>query len=246
MITPELERLILQRKAVFKTHNHGVSGVGTIPNPNNRTIIVTGFIYQPFVDYPDNISAADLKIFQEGKFIHTLRLSAKENNANWTFRDTFKTNQISSTAYMILPEKPIQVDTFFVANENINIDIFGFNTVQDWDTSSQVFCPVDSDEEILPSGYGKITDAVGERAQNIQSFDTAQSGNIQTIVPLGPRAKAYSQIPNVKFDFTGDVPLIMPTFNVDKFAIDYVCFPIVTFQYVELLEKYTVGNIMNR
>jgi len=52
MLTPELERLIREGKAEYKTYTIGGSGVGTIPVDAQKRIVITDFIWHPFSDQP--------------------------------------------------------------------------------------------------------------------------------------------------------------------------------------------------
>ncbi len=243
MITPLLEKLILERKAVFKTFNHGASGVGTLPNPNNRTIIITKIIYHPFLDYNDNI--ANYPTFANfianySHFIHTLRLVSKENVADWTFRDSF--NLIRDNGEMFLtPAEPVIIDTYFTANENVQISIFGFTNIQDLLPTIDG-CPIKSVQPTYPQGYGVDGDPVFLTSIQVLKSDN-QNGVTEYYYPLGK--KSGINIANeARFNFAANERIAQ--LDGGSFDRDFLKFPMITFQYVELLDKYSASSITKK
>jgi hypothetical protein len=241
MITPILERLILEGKAVFKTHNHGASGVGTIPNPNGSTIIVTDIIYSPFID-TNQINVSINEVFAQSAVLHTLKLQAKQKIANWTFKDSFKINVNADGEYFTTPEPPTVLNTFFVATDDIQINIKAFKTASQFETVID-FVPDETNEIKYPLGYGVTQDLKKLLAVKIFREQDAFS-NFVNISPLGNRYPSYfNGLQNEKHDFTANNNL-----NLNEVVPNtgYNTFPIITFQYVELLEKYTVTDILKQ
>ncbi len=241
MITPFLEKLILERRAVVKTHNHGVGGVGTIPNPNNRTIVVTDILYHPFIDNNEVIGGNKLKdLFTNysAGVMHTLKLESKQNNISWTLRDNFKLFETGGQIF-VMPAEPVKIDTFFIAHEDVNVDIMRFRPIKDWGINFGPLQP-SSKESPYPSGYGDTSNAQFLISAIFTQF-TDEFGNFVFMSPLGKRAGTSISTPNVQHNFVASHALQLPA-NRENY--NYTDFPLITFQYVEILEKYSVGSLI--
>ena len=245
MITPILERLILENKAEYKTHNHGIGGVGTIPNPNNRTIVVTDIIYFPFVHngggvntFP-NTAAAFNAFLANGQLIHTLKMQAKQKVCKYTFRDEYNLKTVEDSLY-VLPSAPVKVDCYFMAFEDIHINLKSFNIGQIFTDVSK--CSSSSKEEQVPLGYGTENDVNASITVKLVT-QTDDFGNILNYCPVGKRDSSATLSPENKIlDFVG-LNAINAAVNADA---NYAGWPVIQFGYVELYDKYHIESTLRK
>lgn len=252
MITPILERLLLEQKAIYKTHNHGVGGVGTIFNPDNRTIIVTDITYHPFIDGDSSFSNTPQGLngfLLNSRFIHTLKLQAKENICNWTFKDNFKLTNIREAGIgidgkitdliIVTPDAPVKHDCFFIANEDIHINIKALDGIIAHNDSPM---EPQSKEEKVPLGYGTVNDL-----QNLTTVKLAvledDFSNQFSYFPAGDRDVINYALPFPKMtQFNMLYKLKVPVLAYQKSGVN--SFPVITFGYVELNSKYKISDII--
>lgn len=241
MITPILEKLLLEQKAVYKTHNHGLGGVGTIFNPDNRTMIITDITYHPFIDGAISFlnTSIDLQQFlQDSRFIHTLKLQAKENILNYTFKDNFKLQEIDKRFYVI-PDAPVKLDCFFIANEDVHINIKSV----DFDTVIPNFVnsvSPPSNEENIPLGYGTSNNPSNLTTVLNSSF-TDDFSNIYNYFPVGNRDALALATATAKLT---EFIALYKLSQGGGFRKGTNNFPIITFGYVMLNSKYKISDII--
>jgi len=253
-MTPALENLILNNKAVYKTLNIGTSGVGTLPNPNSRTIIVTDIIYHSFCDNmnvcdPTGYTWDNLSDGTMAKFLgvlHTLRLKAK-NDIAYTFRESFRPVYNPATDRIkLFPGEPMVIKTYFVANETIKIDIKRNNNINQWQFDSQ-YCPDESNEEEFPLGYGRISSSYRRRAiQRVRYYPSVLPNptalDETMYIPMGVRNPGlYNNSLRTESDFRMRYALVEP--QTAPTAGNYNNFPVVTLGYVEITDKYKTNQL---
>jgi len=245
MLSPLLESLVLSNQATIKTHNHGIGGVGTINVPAGKKIIVTQIIWNPFVDVADVDRLKELIFQQSGSFLHTLKMRNKQTRFAYTFRDTFTPytfKPATGDIRALVAPAPIQIiDTYLPFNEgNIEIDIMKFNNFDRW-LNFPTYVPATTVEPMPGEGYGNINSAI--------RYQTIGSTNFYGFVPppflptgyapLGTRGLITNN--STSFEFEGTEPITMPGNNQ---ANDDLCmFPIVTFTYVEINNRYIPGTV---
>ena len=248
MLTPLLEKMVLEGKASVKTHNHGVGGVGSIQVPLGKTIVIVQIIWHPFVDVR-NTANSQRWVNESGSFLHTLKLRNKQNKYAFTFRDTFRNAVfLESGTTLFYPESAKIINTFLRFTEgSVDIDIMKFNNFSAWGVYSN-YLPASTVEPIQGEGYGNITTSASTAAKTVLTtnfFGFVQPPWFPTIYypPTAPRA-GTSTLGGQTNEFEGTLPLTYPT---NQFAIppepqpqdsDVSMFPVCTFTYVEINDRY--------
>jgi len=214
MITPELEKLILNGNAEYYTYSIGGSGLATIPiNPNAEFIVVTDFIWNPFHD-------AALDTEATTRTIHTLRLYNGKKRNIWNFRDTY----IPNGGFF---NGPTVVNCFYTSDKPIQVDIWNMGKFK---VLNYANVPLSTNEEPRPNGYGN--------QQAVLSIPTNNGALINTIgtfrnpgeTPLGSRVR------NEFFDEIADFP--GPPAETTRLqnpqSLGHFGYPLVTFGIVEV------------
>lgn len=129
MLTAGLESAIQKGIAVYKTFCVGGSGVGTIPVPKNRFIVITDFDFFPFSDGDEG----ERNVYQV-----EFRSGLSQNH--FIIRQP-----ITQGAY--------QRNIYLVHSENVQIDIVNVPSPAGWATNFSAL-PEKSQESREPVGYG--------------------------------------------------------------------------------------------
>jgi hypothetical protein len=140
MITPILERLLLQGDANFTVWNHSLGMFGRIPAQDGKVTVITKIIWYPFVDYPENALGGtmtwldfmrsneyQLKI-ESGKNVtyYPIRNSISLTNASPFTVAVDLQNLINGSDYsgiVIELGDPLIIDTFILASGEIKLTI---------------------------------------------------------------------------------------------------------------------------
>jgi hypothetical protein len=122
MVTPCLEKLILNGKASYKTFVAGGSSKNILEVGVNRWIVITDFVYFPFLpsdaltpssSYIDPASLDGFNLTQMNIF------SNKSFNA-YVFKNSFNHCQDKTNETYITPGAPIQIDTFLTHEQDVS------------------------------------------------------------------------------------------------------------------------------
>lgn len=148
MLPSGLEAWIQKGKAQYKTFVLGGSGVGTIPIPTSKFIIITDFDYFPFIDNPGHASLH--RIFQ-------VSFSSQKSKNHYVIRSN---NNLFH----------FQRDCYLVHEGDVNIDIVSVPPSLLWTTTYLPLPPI-SQEQPLPVGYG----IAGEPAVRKIDFSPTES-----------------------------------------------------------------------
>jgi len=141
MITPILEKAILNGWAKFQIHNHSFSNFGRIIIPKNSTVIITHVLWYPFFN-PKKVGLREITYKDLFKYNqYQLKIDGKKstnyliyNNGNEFQRMTMGaaanidlTQVIDESVlrrfWLYLQKNPIHTDTFFICEEYIKLTV---------------------------------------------------------------------------------------------------------------------------
>lgn len=253
MLTPMLEKLVLSGQAEIKTHNHGVGGVGTIVVPPGKQIVITQILWHPFVDTRNSEDQERDVFFNSGAFVHTLKLRNKGKKYAFTFRDTFRCAVFGNfngrgPKTVFYPEAATVIDTYLPSTEgNFDFDIMRFNDFRNWGVYSAVL-PATTLEPQPQEGYGTLATTYNfNEVQNVNYYGfVTPPWNPPSYVPPTTNRVGFSNA--LANEFEADQPLIPPP---NQFGFppegapkdsDISMFPVVTFTYVLLNNRYVPGD----
>lgn len=144
MLTTGLEAWIQKGKAEFKTFVVGGSGVGTIPVPKNKFIIIIGFDFFPFID--------GLGVGQVLPNIYQFSFNSKKSKNHFVYRNGLGNapNFVQEILFGAW-----QKDVYLVHEDNVHIDIVKFPPASTWATTYSPL-PAVSQERPTPVEYGQL------------------------------------------------------------------------------------------
>lgn len=218
MLTTGLESWIQKGKAEFKTFCFGGSGVGTIPIPKNKFIIITDFDYfyfSDFVDFPDTLSRT---VFQ-------VQFRSQKSTNHFIIRnDVIPIGNPPDIALLAIGY--FKKDTYMVHEGNVQLDIVNVPDTETWVTTYSTL-PSVSNEAPQPVGYGVL--AAGQPATRRIDFSATEN-----YLPL---TKLRDDIPAGNFyreQFKVDVNAAnkLNPVNADPTIGNY-SYPIMNISYVE-------------
>ncbi len=156
MVTPELEKLILEGKATYKTFVAGGSTKSILDLQINRWIVITDFVVYPFLpsSYPISLETFGAE-FQNG-IITQMNIFSNKSYNSFVFRNSINWVVIGDNVYPSLVS-PIKYDTYLIGEQSI---VFNFlraeNNVGNLLTTTDVgLTPADSIGLKPPLDYGK-------------------------------------------------------------------------------------------
>jgi len=125
MLTPELEKLILRGKASYKTFVAGGASKSVLQVGTNRFVIITDFVYYPFIPYSDveegiNPITGEVTIRNiAGKNLTQLNVFSQKSFNHFVFK-----NNISpySESTALFAGDPIKFDTYLIHEQDITFD----------------------------------------------------------------------------------------------------------------------------
>ena len=157
MITPELEKLILEGKATYKTFVAGGGTKSVLDLEVNRWIIITDFVVYSFLPAEYPIASINFRNnFQEGLITQMNILSNKSFNS-YVFRNSVNWTEVGGNVYPSLTS-PIKFDAYLPHEKSIAFTFL--RAEQDAGnilTTTQIdFSPADSIGIKPPLDYGRI------------------------------------------------------------------------------------------
>ena len=143
MITPILERLILQGKARFKNWSYGVGQLGCIPVTTGETAIIVDFTVEPFLMW----QTEKLRAAQENMPLIRIQSGKTVNDYVLKWGHSSSPDGVYEAGYMAK-----RYDCFIVANDPIRIHIAMFPPDSTW--ALVLNAPMnDAAEPQAPLGY---------------------------------------------------------------------------------------------
>lgn len=235
-LTPHLEKLIFEGKAAFKTYCMGGGNVYRIPCPKENYIVIIGFDWAPFNDYPSgdiHIGADILNfIFYQ---LHQMVVYSSKNKFQWNFRDPVRLTQdpvsLDPTLYQT-PGDTKSYDCFMIFDENVRVNISEILTdPRAWANVDFGAIPDNVDELSGPMYAGTVGTGGANvlRSFQLSAADTAVTPLSFDILP-GPaasRAVAADQFE------TRIIGLNSPNGFANNSGVNY---PLINFQYVQVFE----------
>lgn len=145
MITPILERLILDGKARYKNWSYGIGSLGCIPVATGQTAIITHFVVDPFLVYKTESDSRQTQVN-----LQLLRLESDKTCNDFVLKwQLYYDMSLLSPQPVYVPKK---FDCFIVANNPITIRIAVFPNATNW--NYVLNAPLnDADEPVSPLGY---------------------------------------------------------------------------------------------
>jgi|688.fasta_scaffold29901_12 hypothetical protein len=122
MITPYLEKLILEGKAAYKTFVVGGSGKNVLNVKKDRFIIITDLLYFSSINTKNitsDVTLADLLTFLT-KANTQLRIFSKKSNNKFIFRNNFTLLEKGNNNYHISPIGSVSLNTFLVHDSSVS------------------------------------------------------------------------------------------------------------------------------
>lgn len=235
MITPILEKLILDGKAQYKTFVAGFSQKHILDIPQNRFIIITDLWYTPTFYY-DSRGAGPNQVsnFRNRNMITQLTLLGDKGFNRFLFKNSIYINNVGripgsstpgliSSEEMITPNNPIHITTYLTHINNVS---FTFSNSEDIGITAIAQAPNNVYALRPDADYGKegqagviSTTALSQTAISIyevayhnQKLGTGTSGNNEFSYPVNGNT---------------DLP--------QDFRAELVSYPIVNVGYVEIL-----------
>lgn len=212
MITPKIEELLWNGNAKYESFTLGGSGTLTINQQPGSFIIITDFLFFPFIDRnPQDTNQADL--FEYTRAVqHTIRF--KSNNLYYyNFRNNI--TQINHSpqgtgdrqTYFTPVDTALKTDCYQVHRSTIQIDIFKLLNPVDWNSFSIDPVPGKSNEFAPGNGYLGLSQVSKIEMQGNVNYVPLTAERSQYVNPLGYREQFYSDI-----DITSELkfPLITP------------------------------------
>lgn len=223
MITPRLEQLIWNKKAKFKTWTVG-TGSAQLEVSQNKTIIVLGFDYFPFID--SGLDKLD-KIDDWLPFINKeIIISDTNNRYSFLARNYFQEKAgVRPNSHFFSCYLPF-IDTISLAIANIP-------PVKGW-TMTNAKAPAGSKQQRAPLSYGNIN------TKSVNTITSIELGNL-----LNSEIRPFRDTPAGRplsfTEFNTVVDIDNNLNNPSQDAKDYgqMQFPMITVHYVEINERLT-------
>lgn len=230
MLTPLLEQLIQEGKAVYGVFNAAYDSA-RLDIPDNSYIVVIGAQVYPFFDVASDADYLDAsKLF--ARSIHTMRLGSDKSNLYFTFRNNpYLTYDNATGILYATPGEPIKFDCYGVFTKQMFVEF----TTMKWDRAAAVTSavqPARSENRPPEIGYGTVSNGGLTCVQKLNTNDAATPhqyyplGSVSN-VPAGQRALFQFIIPpSVPTKLNIRTPLTV--------ANDLFSFPIVNVYYVQI------------
>jgi len=256
MITTGLEKLILSGRASYKTFVAGGAAKSVLQMGVDRWIIITDFVYYPFIPYADVLDADGNPVIDPitgavgrkllvGKNLTQLNVFSNKSFNHFVFKNNI--SPMTNDTSVLMAGDPIKFDTYLIHEEditfdfireppNINLPVANVGLVQtDFGISNT---SVPSKPRPLDYGGEGITDPLGATLNvNLRNeWDDSAGAAIAQTRPLGNGSIAFT-IPNVGNFNSLQLPVADPTSitqGINNVAITY---PVLNVGYVEILGK---------
>jgi len=222
MITERLESLIWNKKAKYKTWTIG-TGAAQLKVPTNRTVIILGFDYFPFIDSAEtNFNQADEWLKRTN---HQIIISDKNSRLVFLARDYYQRREgVRPGSHFFKMYAPF--------TESVFLNIVNIISVENWSIVDGN-APTKSEQKAVPLGYGTIDTPTEQTPIRLYPGSILDS-EIRPFFDTRPsRAVSFN-------DFQVPVDIDTKLNNPDLTdAVGNVQFPMVTVHYVEINERLT-------
>lgn len=120
MITPTIEKAILNGWGTLINFSVGFSSVAKIKIPKNHFGIITDFKYYPYNKF-QGLQDIDVLSYWEQDMLQEVCFYVNGRSHKWTFRPSFTISQTAPNSHFLNPTKEMHVDTFIVADTDVFI-----------------------------------------------------------------------------------------------------------------------------
>lgn len=229
-ITPKLEELIWCGEARYCTWTIGTPAAG-LKVGANKTIIVLGFDYFPFIDAGvDGVSAADRAEYWE-RMNKQIVISDKNKRCNFLVRNYFQPNS------GVRPDF-IAIDCYLPFTENVNFQIATILPVFQWGIVS-LPPPKESESKRIPLGVGNVAIPGSLSVPALIDFNDLLTSQMRPFADQ--RANQNVSFDQFQVPFNTDTQIQNP--NADANFVGNQQFPMVNVHYVEINSRET-GNFI--
>ena len=154
MLTPHLEKLILEGKASFNTFVAGGSEKCVLNVDNDRYIIITNLIYQSPANTVQALSNTVIEMGQyvKDRMLTQMKLFSEKSVNNFVFRDQVSVAQQGVNSFVALPSGSQSINTYLVHESDVS---FTFSRGCSITTSVGGITPATSVGYPIPFDYGK-------------------------------------------------------------------------------------------
>lgn len=223
MISAHLERLIWEGKAKYKTHTIG-TGSAQIEVANNKTIIVIGFDYMPFVDSRESILSAVKKWLPYTN--KEIIISDKNDRYSFLARSIYEGETgLRGGGYHFSTYIPF-INTFSLAIANVP-------STEKWTIATDK-APATSELQRAPLSYGNKNTQAVVTITNIK-LNTVSNSEIRPFRDTLPRRN----LSYTKFQMPVDKDTVINNPVNDPSQAGQIQFPMITLHYVEINERLT-------
>jgi len=238
MLTPHLENLIWQGKAVYRSWATGGGAVFRVPVKKNSFIVIVGITWHPIMptNRPPTFDSTnnDYRIDNtQGLFLYTTKNRWYHNfRANYTLNF----NPVDAAAPAIVTGgTAIRIPCYFIADENVRGNVCRVRNEPDtW--ANQDFAPMPPTSDELDIAEGYQTSAGASPSSTLKNWNFALAGDaaIYPTADQQPLAAvndqdAFYEFKNKNANIQMNNPGAMPA--ADQNGINY---PLINFDYVEI------------
>ncbi len=232
MLTPGLEEAIQKGYATYKTFVLGGSGVGTIPIPNDRFLVITDFDFHYFCDFPEGMaSLEELILFVQSRSVFQLEFRSTKSQNHFGIRNKLALTVVGE-AIVSIPQGHYHKDCYLVHQENVAVNILNVPDTSLWTTVYSPL-PAKSQENPQPVGYG----IAGQPAVRKIDFNPALS---QIVLPLTQYRDDIAPGATYREQFRVNVNADNKLNDVFKdafFEVGNYSYPLVNVGYVEFSKR---------
>lgn len=226
MITPKLEELIWNKEAAYKTWTI-ITGGASLPVKPNKTIIILGFDFFPFIDaLAADYSAATLLAWTQ-RINHQIIISSLNK------RHTFLHRSGYSSGWGIINTTPNFFKCYLPFTSDINLNIVALTPPDKWSIISGD-APDKSNQKPIPLGLGTQASNSTPTPLYIQFGDLLNTESRPYPDARGINDLSFSKAEiSVAADTKLNVPIAVPS------GVNTIQFPMVTVHYVEINKRLT-------
>jgi len=233
MITPHLEKLILEGKAAFKTYTVGGGQMHRLKVNNDSYIVIVGFTHFPYLPREEQL-AEDEQL----NSITQMSVGGEKSYNNFVFRNSIhyaiSLNSVGGLIKTLGFGEPVQIDTYLVHDSEVTFS-FSRGEPDGLFANATADAPAKSTAKQTPTQYGRV--GVNNAIGNIPVrtvIETSSSGTAE-MRPFGDftPATAGQLMSSQQLQY----PVEAGNTAIDDLDLEggQASFPIVLVQYVEII-----------
>lgn len=234
MLTPYLEKLIFQGKAVYKTFVVGGAGKNVLNIKKDRFIIITDLLYFSSINSPNittNLTAVELATFLTRSNTQ-MKVFSKKSNNKYIFRNNFTLFEKGNNNFSISPIGNVKIDTFLIHESSVS---FTFSVAPDRLIAQPAAINKGEIGYAPPYDYG-ITGQTGSLVNNNVTKSSLGATDFQTVNGGEDYIlrRTTTSIQSLELSYPVDAFHLIPGLD------NCLCYPLLNVGYVEI-----IGNLTN-